>query len=86
MIVLQSQTEDFQHPTSVSFGLVPVLVPKKTSDGEFAAFDPELRSFIDGAEGHKSAVCSTKQVVWVFKVFNRTCRRLEFSGELRKVS
>jgi len=86
MIVLQSQTEDCQHPTSVSFGLVPVLVPKKTSDGEFVAFYPELRSFIGGAEGHKSAVCGTNEAVWVFKVFNRTCRRLEFSGELRKVT
>jgi len=63
-----------------------VLVPKKTSDSEFAAFNPELRSFVDRAEGHESTVCGTDKVVWVFKGFNWMRRRLEFSGELRKVS
>jgi len=86
MIVLRSQTEDRQCTPSVSLGLVLVLVPKKTSDGEFAAFDPKLRSFVDGAEGHESTVCGTDEAVWVFKVFDWTCRRLEFSDELSKVS
>ena len=61
MIVLQSQTEDCQHPTSVSFGLVPVLVPKKTSDGEFGAFDPELRSFTELKAISRRSAALTRQ-------------------------
>ena len=74
MVILRRQAKDRQRTTSVPLGLVLVLVPKKTSDGEFAAFDPELRSFVDRAAGHE------------LTVFDWTCGRLEFSGELSKVS
>jgi hypothetical protein len=45
-----------------------------------------LRSFVDRAAGHELTVCGTDEAVCVFKVFDWTCGRLEFSDELSKVS
>jgi len=59
MVILWSQAEYRQGSTNVTLGLVLVLVPKKASDGEFTAFYPELRGFMDRGEGHESAVCGT---------------------------
>jgi hypothetical protein len=79
MIILWSQAKDRQCSPCVTLGLILVLVPKKASDGEFTAFYPELRRFVDGRKGHEPAVRGTDEAVRVVRIFDWTCGRFEFS-------
>jgi hypothetical protein len=79
IIILWSQAKDRQCSPGVTLGLILVLVPKKASDGEFTAFYPELRRFVDGGKGHESAVRDIDEAVRVVRIFGWTCGRFQFS-------